>query len=391
MVAAADPTLDSLARFEDPSLWVIVRNVPVFDEHDEVNEKGEVIRHFGRSELERIAESTNRLRAASAVVPKITLGHTLTRNPKTGEQPRETDQPPIVGYAPKGLRLGTFGPARKLALLTDLYFRREDYAEAKTYPHRSVELYPSTNQITGIALLRRDPQLDLGLLTYGRDNGPRYYQMENDMPEELKPGTPPVVPAPDGDQGQDDPLMAALHKHPAFQYMCKRYMDETGDQDMGGMARYMAAPSGTNTVVPAGPEGDATRMQREQEAIRYGRLEREVEALRKANEAGVLRYQRAERERELVQLEAEGYQFDRAELLADVEALPADQYGKRIAFVKTYGRQAPIGETFLRTGDLPRHGPVKQHSKADVDRAVRYCQDHPGTSYDEALKKVSAA
>ena len=415
MVAAAqyDPTLESLRRFDDPGLWKIIPNVPIFDEHDEYGKDGKITRRFDQRKLQEIVTKTERLERESGVIPKITIGHTIGRDVKTGQQPRETDQPPIVGYA-RQLHLGRFGPRKKLGILATFYFRRDQWQAAREYPYRSVEIYPTTNEITGIAILKRDPQLDLGLLTYSRDargNEQLFYAMEGKMPEEYKPGAPPAVPAPKADGAPHEPehekFMHYMHKHPALRYMVHKYMAETGDHDMEGHAKYMhhyeggapapgpGLPAAGSTQTPAfggegHPKSDAERMQREQDAIRYGRMERELATIKAENATAMLRYQRAERERELIQLEAEGFEFNRAELIDEVAALPQEQYVKRVQFIRQYGRQCPVGTSFIRTPPLGDAGhPVKKTtSEAQRNQAVSLAT-RKGLSYDEALAEVT--
>jgi len=438
MVAAAqyDPTLESLRRFDDPGLWKIIPNVPIFDEHDEYGKDGKITRRFDQRKLQEIVTKTERLERESGVIPKITIGHTLTTNAKTGQQPRETDQPPIVGYA-RQLHLGRFGPRKKLGILATFYFRRDQWQEAREYPYRSVEIYPTTNEITGIAILKRDPQLDLGLLTYSRDargNEQLFYTMEGKMPETKIPGQPPAVPDPlEPDEKEHEKFMRMLHKHPAVQYMVKKYMEETGDKEMEGHAKYMSgspaamwaqvddvdahdkdkagnshydknrmkddwhtnyqgAPAATNTFTPGDKSkpAEAQRMQRDQDAIRYSRMERELEQIKAENQASQLRYQRAERERELIQLEAEGFEFNRTELIDDVAALPQEQYVKRVQFIRQYGRQCPVGTSFIRTPPLgdAGHSVKKTTSEAQRNQAVSLAT-RKGLTYDEALAEVT--
>lgn len=380
--ATLDPTLETLQALEDRSRWVIVPNVPIFDEHDEHDKDGKLVRRFDERKLNYLADIINRRESDLATPVRLTIGHTLGRNPVTGQEPKETDQPPHVGFARKA-RVGRFGPKQKLGLLADLYYRREDWDDAKTFPYRSIELYPGSWDITGVALLRRDPRLDLGVLTYQRDEARIIYQSETSMD-----------PATNAGADQDDErFYQRLHKHPAFKYACEKYQAETGDKELGGFAKYMApAASGSNGSIPApvagGADDDPMRMQRDQQAIHYARLEAELVEVKRVAADMQLRYQRAERERDLVQLEAEGYQFDRAELLTEVAALPQDHYARRLEGIRKYFRRAPIGGDFVRTANLPPPRTGGQEFPADkINAAVRH-MEQKNCTIEEALEAV---
>lgn len=169
MVASFDPTLASLDRIRNSPDYVLVRNIPVFKEHTQHSAKGGAVRHFGAKELQRIVDRTND-RLKTGDMSPVGLGHTK-------DDADESDQPPVIGYADR-FRLGRFGPAQTLGILADFYIRKDMKAKAATFPRRSVELWMKDGFIDWIALLRRTPQLDLGLVTFSRQSGrdgPLYY------------------------------------------------------------------------------------------------------------------------------------------------------------------------------------------------------------------------
>jgi hypothetical protein len=164
-VAESDPTMDFVRRLSDESQWVIVRNAPIMMPHvryvprpDGTDQRIEVT----ESDLPALAEKIRRLWEDYGVPMRITPGHIDPKKP-------EVEQPPIYGF---GVRphLGRFGPKGLPAVLADLCFKPECYDDAKTYPYRSAELYPDTMEIHGIALLRRDPFLNLGMVGYEADH-----------------------------------------------------------------------------------------------------------------------------------------------------------------------------------------------------------------------------
>ena len=155
-----------LAGLDDPSRFVVLRGVPIFRPHVRRDRDGKVTAKVGLADLDKIAAVANRRAEGSGDVVRLTLGHTVQRR-DDGEPVPEDRQPRPVGYA-KRLRRGSLRGG-KPALVADLYVRREDWKDAKTYPFRSAEYYPDTHEITGVAFLRRDPELDLGALLYARD------------------------------------------------------------------------------------------------------------------------------------------------------------------------------------------------------------------------------
>lgn len=172
-------TLQLPEMFRNPSRWqlpsgesTVVPNVPVFDEHDEVDErptvkdsngndtpnpqKGRLIRRFDAAKLQEICDRCNhRLQTTGDACP-VTIGHTRPGEP-------ESSQPAISGYA-VNFHLGNFGPAGKLAILSDFYILPAMWQEFEAHPRRSVELFPKDNVFDPIAVLKRTPERDLGLI-----------------------------------------------------------------------------------------------------------------------------------------------------------------------------------------------------------------------------------
>lgn len=421
----ADPTLTILEKFKDPSQWVIVRNVPVFDSHDEVDERptsptyGQVVRHFGQEELQRIAYNCN-VRDRQGNPCRLTEGHTVPNLP-------EREQPGQLGYA-RNFHLGRFGPEQKDAILVDYWVHKDKYELARTYPYRSVELYVRDMIFNPIAMLRRTPQRDLGEVHFSRHDEPVRYEKGADvvrysiedftMPETFPPAAgaatpPPAAPVQDPDALSPDDVAVAdkymkhyVKNHPVMRYASDMFEGCPPDVKQ----KYAAsAPSGTNTAVPvAAPalpaEGagtsvppDVQRMQRDQLAIHYAKLDHALKAIQERNaalesalRAEQLKTQRAARERDLVQLEAEGYQFDRAGMLADVADLEPAQYAKSLEYVRKYGRQerAPVGAVLPIATHSDPSAAAKRYSREEVDRAVKMAES--GMDYAEALRKVRA-
>lgn len=250
----SDPTLRAVARFDDESQWQNLRDVPVFTEHDELDEDkdsptyGKVKKHFGPEELQAIADNCNRRFRSTGDPCPLTLGHTLPGRP-------EPEQPEIVGYA-LNFRVGTFGPESKTAIICDWYF----YADVdldkvlRKFPRRSVELFPRDNVFDPIALLSRTPELDMGLtIDYAkRERAKLYKRMERQSLRyhfhdwqagqrclrfsfETKGDTMAANELPKEDQDKADRYLKHYLKHDP---VLKHAADELGleDEDDGGLS-----------------------------------------------------------------------------------------------------------------------------------------------------------
>lgn len=165
--AVQDPTLDFLRGLEDPNKYVSIPNVPIFVPHERKakGKDGEDINIVITAEdLGPIAEQINQREVEYGVPPVLTVGHRQQSNPNFPEQM----QPPIVGCV-REAHVGAWGPQQKPAVLATLYYKKEDWEEAKKYPFRSVDFYPGSNKVTGVALLKRDPFLPMGIVSYANE------------------------------------------------------------------------------------------------------------------------------------------------------------------------------------------------------------------------------
>src|SRR5580693_9341486 len=130
----ADPTLKSLKTLDDPSEWVIIPRVPVFDEHTEdiwvpvLDEHGNPVKDANgkikkrkekwvcdESELAEICEVNNARETKTGDLCVLTDGH-------TPDDPN-AKQPDVVGVA-RNWQVGTFGPEKKIAAVHDWYLDR---------------------------------------------------------------------------------------------------------------------------------------------------------------------------------------------------------------------------------------------------------------------------
>lgn len=146
-----------------------------------------------------------------------------------------------------------------------------------------------------------------------------------------------------------------------------------------------AAPTSTNVAVP-GDDLERVRMQRDQQAIRLATLE--TDSKRRDAELADLRlkYQRSTREKDLIQLEAEGYQFDRGEELDGLAPLADADYAKQLGRIRARYQRVPSG-SLIATAPVREGGAKARATKDDANKAVRLSQSRK-IPYEQALNEV---
>lgn len=369
--------------FGDPSQWVVRRGVPVFVEHDEVWEDADGVQHvdkFGQKELEEIAKDSNRREIETGDATPILIGH-IPRD-KTGKVWHyERDLGDLVGYC-RNYHVGRFGPEKKLAVLSDHWFRKKEYAKAMEFPRRSVELWDK-RIIDPVCLLKRTPQLDLGLLTsdsqpetcstyarsvggmltYQRGTNCRIYQMEE----------PPV------DDAVKQQLIDLLGQMQAL-------LTGTGGEPDANAAGLPAAGVPPTAAAPAMySKEDFEKLKAEQK-----KLQKEVEKAQKdANDNRQL-YQRTERkvtrEKALAKVkEDNSLTFDVDDELEDVLDYDDARFEKHLEKIpKKYARDE---EQMIRVEPSVRRAPKQGGDKDKAEKARDYALKN-GCEYEDALAKV---
>jgi hypothetical protein len=379
-LAQIDTATESRRRFDRSDDWVIRDAVPVFAEHEKTvkakDGTDDVVR-FDRDALQEIAANCNRRESETGDACPLILGH-------IPNDAAEMDLGDIVGYA-RNFRVGRFGPAQKLGILATFYFLKDKYDAAMQHPRRSVELWTRDQIIDPIALLKRTPQLDLGLLTYQRNYASKHKRYLYAM--------------------GDDPM-----EPDAMQQFMKAIQDgfaqlgQKLDACMGG-AQQNAMASGSNTAVPEGgqpqtyakatpptvtakpAEDDKLRMAREQSAIELAQYQKRAEeqdarikALESREAESAKKFQKSQRERDLIQLEAEGFKFDRAAELDDFADRDDAAWQKHQARIKERYQRAPVGDgipRFAMARDQVEGTDGKLELGRDrAERAVNYMMEH---------------
>lgn len=397
----------------DPTRYVRIDAVPVFDEHE----------GFGREQLDEIVHKCNERERATGDLCPITIGHTLK------EDPNEDVQPDVVGYA-RNYQLGRFGPGNKLAILADFYLRKDRYEEALSYPRRSVELWKSDKIIDPIALLRRTPQRDLGLLTfkkggevlaYERRTGRLVYALEHDMADTKNDWDEDSLPA----EEHDKALMYFRHclkNHAVGKHLADQYMKSCGADPVqhaagaGGpsatsvtvpaMTPVAPAPAPGGVVAPVKPEEDGPeQLRRKEEAIRFQKQEEEKKAL-EARLAAMEQYARDAqarevktlRESEALQLIREGLDFDTVEHMKFVGDMSQEQYARYMPLFKSSCKKLPV--TLPGRGLIPTEQPARvlpngeqpsQYSRDQFEKARDHALSHNERNPNKAPMQLADA
>ncbi len=156
-----DATRDFAHVINDPRRWIVKLGVPLFKSHQRTDPATGKLISVDLPKLYRIAKNMQTMERQNGVPIRMTLGHTEPGKP-------ETEQPPVGGYY-RNARVQPFGPKGEPAIVADELLDPTYAQNRKNYPYRSAEYYDDTEQITGVALLTRDPFLDLGVVAYSAD------------------------------------------------------------------------------------------------------------------------------------------------------------------------------------------------------------------------------
>ena len=349
--AAADPTLEFLDRLNDPSKWVVRRGVPLFTAHRRKGRDGEEV-VVTDGDLPEIAANMAALERDAGVVGRITPGHVQAGRP-------ETDQPPLYGFM-RNPRVGPFGPSRKPAVLVDNYYFPEHAAAADRLPYRSAEYYPAERVIRGMALLLRDPFLDMGVVTYTGGGRAYQYAMGGDMADDPNKPNPAPNPNPSPNPGPAPASLSPDEEALAqkfWAYFCQKFNLQAGGQ----------------TPNPVPMDKGTESVQYQQVKAELDRANTRIQALEKERDQAVC-------ERLVGQLEAEGYMLDRA---FEVKELMGRDDGGRQAYLKNLraryskvpaDRMIQVTRDRVEGGDDPNA--PKELTRDQMDEALAYQDEH---------------
>lgn len=420
--------------------YITKHNVPILDEHVIYDEDGKELATIDEARLKHIAQKANgRVEDTGDEVP-IIIGHTK-------DDTEEDKQPEIVGYA-TNFKVQKFFKTGKKAITATFKFFKRYLNKIKKYPRRSIELWLDEWKIDPISLLgATTPERDLGLLRFQKGGSKKVhilYKKETTMPQmnDQKQIVDAVMKAikqtdfykwackkmqeegesEEGDmegseemEGMDgmggdgasglegEPDMMGNQQELGEEEEAGNDLDQMGDEgeEVGPdeeegeePVKYAAScgmPSGSNSYTPKGAVAmmnkkakmskKPNKIQQHRYAKALAQQAREIQSLR-------IKFRKSEREKDLIQLEAEGVDFDRDEELEYVENLPDDVYQGHLARMRVRYSKAPIfadesGNVFNQA----RSATTVPDRRALAAQAVQLAQAK-GVSFEDALAQL---
>lgn len=461
-----DATKATLERILGSGDYETIEGVPVFTEHDEPvsvkdaqryplfvvkGKDGGLVRRFDRKALEYLAKRGSEREKKTGDLGLFGPGHTIPDQWKDGILIRkipETDQPPVWG-AFGNWRVGRFGPdaeggeageSGELGLLVDLYARPQYAAEVGEFPRRSSELWLADGTIDWLALMRRTPRLDMGLVMNRRPGTPhrqwittsvvslrrgkrqglcmRYSMEDYDMagmagtaPADPT-GVPPDANEPSPDEAkQYDRMWKHFMKQPMMQYMQDCFSKASAEPPAGADAPGGDAPAG-GMDAPGGdaPAGDKKPDQfaRNPDLAHEARLasRRLATPVPTGNDADLRnevrlmnsRLATAEKESRIVRYEkglrdlrsgSKAVVFDVAEELRYVEDMSPEMYARHLDRLQRLCARDPATMPAIPTlrGDDGSEGDQDAITEQHGRIAQQYMRQHE-CDWDEAVEKT---
>lgn len=385
----SDPIGASLARLDDPDLWVIEVGVPVFCPHVRRGPDGNVLYEVTDSDIPVIASESAKLEA-KGTIPRQTIGHV-----NLAPDADESKQPPLIGFE-RNFRVGTW--QGRPAVVCDVYTRRDKWEQAENFPYRSAEYRPKSKQIRGVARLLRDPWLDLGTLVYDSADGPVYfYAMGSPMPDDKKPDEAPPTPAPAATD--ETPEMTPEEQKVAdkvYRYFlsANKWMSHCAQKYQNGepAAAGPAFPGGNNTTVPTEKKKDEETVpnQSPEQTVQYAAIEERCKKLEAQNATLIADREGEKVDRLLDQLEkVELYQFDREDERKAMLAMDTAGRAKRADSIRKFHHRLPGGEMIQTYQGHAEGGKAPDTTEGQMRAAVSYATKH-GCDYDTAIAAVKA-
>lgn len=361
---------------------VIRERVPVYAEHTLKRfdrKAGKVItEEVTADRLQTIADLRNKKIEETGNDSLIIVGHT---KPGLSEW-EQAERCPTVGYADR-YEVGTHERTGKATLYARLKYKPTCEVGGKKltaeqvidrFPRRSAELWLDENDLDAISLLGpTTPALDLDLLRMARAADP-------DVAVAAPSTESPMEPQGDKCQQLAMALMQVIE-----QFMGGPEQNEAPPPAPG------APPAGGDTPAQyARAEQERIRMQRDQDAIRGRQSDARLAAVEAELAATKLQYQRTRREQDLIQLEAEGYDLDRAEELDRLTPLPDETYTAELGRMKKRYQRMPVGAMIRTAEPRPAGGGTIFDRPADHEQVKDLIMSGRAKSPEEARQMLKA-
>lgn len=342
--------------------FVIVDNVPVFDQHDEYDE----------AILQKIVDNNNRRIADTSDACPLVIGHTDPDLP-------EDQQPEVVGYA-TNFRLSTIGKLNpRRCIVATFKFLRDKWEKAKQFPRRSVELWKDELFFDPISLLGAStPKRDLSIV-YAKPGEKFTYSLQENEGSSLHT-------AMDEKETLLKDVLAKCEETDVFQFVRQLMKERAEKEEDKPKDEDEPEKNAEDEESDDEKKEDKDRMQKDQLRADVEKFRREADATRRELELFKRKQVRAERERDLVKMETqEGIIFDLAEELDLVSDLSAEQFSRH---------QDRMRKRYQRLPDASHIRPVADHtqseslSKDQMLRAVDLATSKKISNFAEAINLV---
>lgn len=363
--------------------YELISSVPIFDEHKGAEEEIDEI-DFTPEVLQMIIDRCNQRIKDTGDFPVVTDGHS--------EGDKEA---PVLGFA-DNFQLGEIGNIKpRKCIYADLHIRKDKVGRARELPRRSIELWLKDLTTNYINLSR--PPIDtvslLGATRPARDLGNLIFAKKSESPAKYKREVKMV------DQAMLEEVLKAVCELPAFkwiedqmkaaqapaetpaeepakaEYEEEKHEDKPKDEEHKDEVSNFEEEEHKDEK-EVGPE--KLRMQYDQQKRRYAKLDSDYKALF-AKVGELERKERvADRKAQLMQLEAEGFQFDMAEEIELVQDYEPAKFAKHLSHIKKNYKAAPVGVKRFNAV-VPDEAPAATKSPRDVMIEAT----------NEALKKYS--
>lgn len=344
---------------------------------------------------------------------RMTPGHVL---------PWERDETALPGpwgfY--RNLRVGTFGPSAEPCVLADEYTLAEYAGERAEYPYRSAEYDPAAKAIKGVAILKRDPALDLGIVCYA-DNVTYLYAEAGMSPMGPSNAAPPAqVGAPAGNAAatdtyspEEEAQYARMCNYMRMKYsLCPEWPGAAKEPEQPTQPTEPTEPPASGKKDGEGePDGDEGKDKKEPpvmnsnpaDVVLYQKqvadLTARAEKAEKEAAAAAAKVTESECRAVLYSLVAEGFQLSKdqyAKELGKLTRLPAAERPERLAELRLMyaNQQVPSAQRveLYQDANPVETVPGPEQVQYEFDQAVLlYIRQHPGTKAEEAEAAVRAA
>jgi hypothetical protein len=384
--AEQDATMRVLDKLGKPQFWDKIEvGVPIFTAHREKTKDkdgNEIELVIDEKKLHRILDEIITLERSRGVLPIITEGHRVVGVPGYPE----SKQPDVFGVWANS-RIGTFGKEKTLSILADPHYLPGKYGKAKDYPFRSAEVYlPELDkdtqypyQLTAVALLKKDPRQNLGLVMNERQACGQFSRESQSYHFSIGEPMEPIDPEKEF-EGHFSRCMAA--KYPHFE---RFYGEGTKHYAMDTAGLHPAGPGNVTPPAAVGEEKEKKEMpphMMERDAVlaqfekrlaaaeadnsklaaRIVQVETEREQLRKENTFVAF-------ERDLTQLrEVEGFDIDIEDEIktAKEDGIKPEQFAKKLDWFRKNARKLPVSHFGRQTGPDVFRGHVEGATNGQV-------------------------